>query len=115
MGKPSLNGVQYWRHHVEHYLCGELTLREYCECHQLNRSTFGYWRRRLCHSIDTSAPRASSSSPRVTIVRVDLATPPPATSARYEVVLGNGRCIRLGADFDAAALARLVQTLEGGR
>ncbi|MCZ7680847.1 MAG: hypothetical protein M5U28_19545 [Sandaracinaceae bacterium] len=35
----------------------------------------------------------------------------PPTSA-MEVVLSGGRSVRLGADFDAAALSRLVTTLE---
>ncbi|MCZ7680261.1 MAG: hypothetical protein M5U28_21350 [Sandaracinaceae bacterium] len=38
--------------------------------------------------------------------------PRGAATSAMEVVLSGGRSVRLGADFDAAALSRLVTTLE---
>ena len=98
---------QHWRHHIESYLRGSLSRREYCEAHGLKASTFDYWRRRLRQN--DSAP----GTPAVNVVRVDLEPLAPAPpSASLEVVLGNGRCIRVANDFDPSTLARVVTTLE---
>ena len=39
-------------------------------------------------------------------------TPPRRDQGHFEVVVGGGRVIRVPADFDAAALSRLVTVLE---
>lgn len=107
MGESISDRSRFWQHHVEQYLHGELTLREYCTRHELSRSTFGYWRRKL-----RQAPSPTKRETSVNIVRVDLTPAPAAMSAPFEVMLGSGRCIRVPVDFDSAALQRLVVTLE---
>lgn len=105
MAEPSSKRIRFWQHHVEGYLSGELTLREYCSEHDLKLSTFGYWRRRLAG--DTGGSRSA-----LNIVRVDVAALGTAKPSMMEVVLGNGRCIRVPDAFDARALARLVSAME---
>jgi hypothetical protein len=48
----------------------------------------------------------------VNIVRVDLAAAPGANPGTLEVVLGNGRCIRVAGEFDAPTLTRLISAVE---
>lgn len=98
---------QHWAHHIASYLRGSLSRREYCEAHGLKASTFDYWRRRLRQDDLTTVP------PAVNVVRVDVeALAPVPPTAPLEVVLGNGRCIRVANDFDPSTLARVVTTLE---
>lgn len=55
---------------------------------------------------------ASSASPVATSALTQACSVPSGVaSATYEVVLENGRSIRLGAAFDDEAVARLVRTL----
>jgi len=108
MGRTTSKGAQFWTHHVEQYRHGELTLREYCERHALKLSTFGHWRGRVCRN---DAGRATRHAP-VNIVRVDLGAAPGANPGTLEVVLGNGRCIRVAGEFDGPTLARLITTVE---
>jgi transposase len=68
------------------------------------------WRRKL------DAVKSVDSSTRTeAFVPVRVASEARATSASgFEVVLGAGRIVRVGADFDARALRRLVEALEAG-
>lgn len=110
MGKASEGPAQDWRSHVERYLRGGLSRREYCQRHQLALSKFDYWRRRLRSE---GAPASSSSSRAVEVIRVDLEVASAMGSAPLEVVVGNGRLIRVPAGFDAGTLERLLVVLEG--
>ena len=107
MGEKGSDRSRFWRQHVEQYLQGELTLREYCTHHELSRSTFGYWRRKLRQA---ASPTKVESA--IHIARVELSSAPAVMRAPFEVVLHSARCIRVPMDFDSAALQRLVVTLE---
>ena len=91
MGKAS-EGPAHWRGHVERYLRGGLSRREYCQRHKLALGTFDYWRRRLRSE---GVPAAAPSSRAVEVVRVDLEVASAICSAPLEVVVGNGRTIRV--------------------
>ena len=108
VGKASAGNEQRWRRHIEQYLRGRLSRREYCECHQLKQSTFDYWRRRLV--VYGTSP--SPTPPTVNVVRVDVEAVPAPVSAPLEVVLANGRAIRVPVDFDAPTLERVLSVLE---
>ena len=107
MGEEVSDRTRFWQEHVEQYLHGELTLREYCSRHELSRSTFGYWRRKL-----RQAPLSTKCESALHIARVDLTPAPAVMQAPFEVVLGGARCIRVPVDFDSDALQRLIVTLE---
>jgi len=111
MGRTRSKGTQFWSEHVEGYRCGEVSLREYCERHGQKLSTFGRWGRRLCQ--DSVAPTDSMPPGAINVVRVDVEPVAVARAPSLEVVLGKGRCIRVGNDFEAARLVRVVRTLEG--
>ncbi len=110
MGKASVGPAQDWRGHVERYLRGGLSRREYCQRYQLTLSTFDYWRRRLRSE---GASAASPSSRAVEVIRVDLEAASAICSEPLEVVVGNGRLVRVPMGFDAGTLERLLVVLEG--
>ena len=79
-----------------------LALADYCRRRRIGYERLRRWRGKLERSLEGSVALAP--------VRV-VAAPPPASSGRMELRLGQGRRVRLSADFDPAALSRLLQVL----
>ena len=79
-----------------------LPLAEYCRRRRIGYERLRRWRAKLESSREGSVTLAP--------VRV-VAAPPPANSGRMELRLGQSRRVRLDADFDPAALSRLLQVL----
>ena len=80
-----------------------LALGEYCRRRKIGYERLRRWRSKL----ERSRVQPLALAP----VRV-LAAPPPARAGRMELRLGEGRRIRLAADFDPEALARLLRVLD---
>ena len=82
--------------------------------HGLHTSLLFRWRRDLSKSI---APKPVPTTPPRTFLPVAL--PPPASAparpCTIEIVLANGRMIRIGADVDTDALRRIIHALDTGR
>jgi len=68
-------------------------------------ATFTWWRHRLGRAASAARPR-----PRPAFTEVVHAAPPPGVEA--EVVLRNGRVVRVPLHGDAGAVRRLVEALE---
>jgi hypothetical protein len=69
--------------------------------------SFYAWRRRL-------QQRAADTPAVVPVQVVADATPAPAQGSALEVVLADGRAVRVAPGFDAATLRRLLAVLEEG-
>ena len=81
-----------------------LPLPDYCRRRKIGYERLRRWRGKL--------ERSRGGPVALAPVRV-LAAPPPASSGRMELWLGDGRRVRLSADFDPEALSRLLQVLGG--
>jgi len=79
-----------------------LPLAVYCRRRKIGYERLRRWRGKLERSREGSVALAP--------VRV-VAAPPPATSGRMELRLGDGCRVRLGVDFDPGALSRLLRVL----
>jgi hypothetical protein len=79
-----------------------LPLGDYCRRRKIGYERLRRWRAKL----EVSRPEPLALAP----VRV-VAAPPRASAGRLELRLGDGRRIRLSADFDPEALSRLLQVL----
>ena len=62
------HGLEYWRKHVENWVRGEVTQREYCATHGLSERAFHRWRAR---EKDTIAAAKST----LTLVPVSVGLP----------------------------------------
>jgi hypothetical protein len=82
-----------------------LSVRTFCRAEGLNQGTFYWWRREL--------NRRDQPKPTFLPVRV-LAEKAGSAAAGVEVVLGNGRCVRVGVGFDPDTFVRIVELLEAG-
>ncbi len=86
------------------------SLSAFAQRHSIDPQRLYSWRRKL-----DAAKGADSSARSEAFVPVRLAPEAKATPASgFEIVLGAGRMVRVGADFDARALRRLVEALEEG-
>lgn len=101
--RPSGEAEAQWRARLEAWDASGLSLRAYAQREGFNAHTFWMWKKRLRGTTPATTSFAS----------VVLDHSQPARSA-FELVVGNGLSLRIPADFDEAALARLVALLGRG-
>jgi len=95
----------YWRMMLARWKHSGLSVRTFCRAEGLNQGTFYWWRREL--------KRRDQPKPAFLPVRV-VAERTASATAGVEVVLGNGRCVRVAVGFDPETLVRTVELLEAG-
>jgi hypothetical protein len=94
-----------WRRWIARWRASGLSVRAFCARHELAEASFYAWRRVL--------ERRAAEGPGFVPVQV-LADATPAPASALEVVLLDGRTVRVVPGFDAATLQRLLAVLEGG-
>lgn len=82
-----------------------LSVRTFCRAEGLNQGTFYWWRRELKRR---DQPKPAFLPVRILPERVE------SSSGGIEVVLANGRSVRVRAGFDPQTLVRVVELLEEG-
>jgi len=82
-----------------------LSVATFCQAEGLNSATFYWWRRELNRR---DQPKSAFLPVHV------LAEKAGSSVAGVEVVLGNGRCVRVGVGFDPDTLVQIVELLEDG-
>jgi transposase len=92
---------QFWRDKLQLWQASGQTIRAFCDAQRLSEPSFYAWRRRI------SAQR-ERQQPAFVPVRV---TPTPTTSIPLELVLANGRVVRVPPGFDADTLRQLLAVL----
>jgi len=93
-----------WRRWIDQWRTSGLSVRDFCHRHGLATPSFYAWRSRL--------QQRAADTPAVVAVQV-LADAPPAQGSALELVLADGRIVRVAPGFDAATLRRLLTALEG--
>jgi hypothetical protein len=107
LGKPrDPRKEQQWRRWIHQWQHSDLTVRAFCELHQLSQPSFYAWRRVLQQRDAAAAPFLP--------VRVvpDLPVVQPAATTPFEIVLPGNRSLRVAPGFDAAALRQLLAVLQ---
>lgn len=106
-----------WRRHVAGWRRSGLSVRAYCAIEGLSEASFYAWRRTLAERDGHQAPPAKQRSrtesvPAFVPVRM-VSEPAPSTPAgSVDVLLTNGRVLRLGADFDPHVVRQVLALLE---
>ena len=93
-----------WRRWISQWQTSGLSVRDFCARHRLTAAIFYHWRRVL--------ERRAAEAPAFVPVQVVADTPPPQASA-LELVLADGRAVRVAPGFDATTLRRLLAVLDG--
>ena len=86
------------------------SLSAFAERHGIDPQRLYSWRRKLDAVKGVDSSMTSEAFVPVQVASAASATP----TSGFEVVLAAGRVVRVGADFDARALRRLVEALEEG-
>ena len=103
------NRESYWRLLISRWKRSGLSVRAFCRAEGVNEPKFYWWRREL---LRRDQPQPASKPAFLAVRVVDDKPEPPALGV--EVVLANGRSVRVTAGFDPQTLLRVVELLEGG-
>jgi hypothetical protein len=95
---------QQWRRWIDQWRASGLSVRAFCARHGLATARFYNWRRVL--------ERRAVEEPAFVPVQV-VADGVPTQASALEIVLADGRVVRVAPGFDAATLRRLLAVLEG--
>ena len=98
---------QFWRDVMTRWRDSGLTVRAFCRRQRLSEPSFYGWRRELAQR-DQQAPSADA----VTFVPLTVRHEPAPAELPLEVVLGNGRRLRLSVGVAASAVRDLLAVLE---
>jgi len=109
---------RFWRRLLKRWQRSQLTVRDYCAEQQVTEASFYAWRRTIADRdrdglrsrSALEPPEAATSLPTFVPVRVVSAT--DSAAIPIEVVLGNGRVLRLTRGVDVDLLRQLLPLLE---
>jgi transposase len=101
---PDEQKERQWRRWISQWQTSGLSVRAFCARHGLCTASFYNWRRVL--------ERRATERPAFVPVHLVADTPAPQATA-LELVLGDGRALRVAPGFDATTLRRLLAVLEG--
>jgi hypothetical protein len=93
-----------WRRWIGEWQTSGLSVRVFCERRGLTVASFYAWRRVL--------QRRAAEKAAFVPVQV-VADPVPTRTSALEVVLTDGRTVRVAPGFDGATLRQLLSVLEG--
>ena len=112
--------ADYWREVIREQEASGQSIAAFCRQRGIGPASFYSWRTKLCQQVDPVGRQAAKFVP------IELSTAPPTQAARipsagnpvpqacsdFEVLLGNGRRLRVPASFDPQALRELLDLLE---
>lgn len=111
-GKPrNLRKESFWRRMVRRQAGSPLSVRAWCEAHDLREATFYWWRAELVRRDAAGKESGHTERPRFVRVRVreDECV---SADGRIEIVLAGGRSLRVSGRVDRAMLADVLAVVE---
>ena len=96
----------HWRRVLARWRRSGLSVRAFCRAEGISEPSFYVWRRKL--------DRADHKKPAFLPVHVVTEEAKQPATRDIEIVLANGRCLRVGPGFDPHTLVTLVDPLEAG-
>lgn len=109
----------FWRQRVLDQASSGLSVRAFCRRHDLKEVAFYWWRRELARrdkeqvevSDDGIADRAVKRQPSAFVPVHVTDAPARGGDARIEIVLTDGRCVRVTGSVDRQALSDVLAVL----
>lgn len=96
----------HWRRVLARWRRSGLSGRAFCLAEGISEPSFYVWRRRL--------DQVDHKKPAFLPVHVVADEAKETATGGIEVVLANGRCLRVGPGFDPQTLVKLIALLEAG-
>jgi hypothetical protein len=97
---------KYWRRLLGQWRRSGLTARQFCEQQGISQASFYGWRSEIARRDQAATIRPSSTPPFVKLALEGVAPSP------LEIVLADGRLLRVRPGFDAALLRQVLRLLE---
>lgn len=108
-GKPrDLAKEQYWRQLIQRWQHSGLSVRDFCLRHHVAVPSFYAWRRTLRQRDRLT----DQPTPPLTFLPVHIRHDDGEPQPPLELVLANGRCLRIPHGFDVDHLRDVLLTLE---
>jgi transposase len=101
---------QFWRDHLKRWGASGRTIRDYCAKHRLSEPSFYAWRRTVAQRGRTAD--VPPDEPAVTFLPVQVQADLPVPSPVLELVLANGRLLRIPPGVDPGHVRDLLAILE---
>jgi hypothetical protein len=112
--RPDPRKEQFWRRKLQLWKRSGLSVRAFCQQHDLSEPSFYCWRSVIAQRDAQAADLPAGPDDRPANQAEPLFLPLRlAASGPLEVVLADGTIVRVPATFDAAALTRLLAVLRG--
>ena len=108
--RPDVEKVRYWQKAIREAACSGMSVRAFCRRRRLEVAQFYWWRRRLKHSRQPGTLGRPDAAGPAGFALVSEA--PGMTDAGIELVLGNGRRLRIHRGVDEATLRAVLAALE---
>ena len=113
MKKRQARSRAQWLSEVRQWRRSGQSGADYAKAHDLDQGTLAWWASRLRGEVAAEPARKRKSAPAFLAVRV-RETPTRLVEGSLEVVLANGRCVRINGDFNVERVSRLLAAAEGG-
>ena len=108
MKRADMKKAEMWRTRIREAARGGLSIREFCRRRNVKESQFYWWQRRLKEKRPAAAGGPAASQPSFALVSEDGG----ALEAGLELVLSDGRRLRIGRGVDEATLRAVLAAVE---
>ena len=113
-GKGDVEKARYWQRTISEAARSGISIREFCRRHRLRESQFYWWQRKLKAGRDAwtvRRPHVNGNQASFALVSDE----PGATDVGIELVLGDGRRLRIRQGVDEETLRAVLAALEPAR
>ncbi len=113
-GKGDVEKARYWQRTISEAARSGMSIREFCRRRRLRESQFYWWQRKLKAGRDTRTvrqPTVNGNQASFALVSEEAG----ATDAGIELVLGDGRRLRIRQGVDEETLRSVLAALEPAR
>jgi hypothetical protein len=107
--KPDVEKAHFWRKTIREAARSGVSTREFCRQQKLQESQFYWWQRRLSAARQTPRKRKPAAGPASFALVSEEAG---GSDAGIELVLGNGRRLRIRKGVDAETLRAVLAAVD---
>jgi hypothetical protein len=112
--KGDAEKAQYWQRTISEAARSGISIREFCQRRRLRESQFYWWQRKLKAARDERTVRRSGVNGHQASFAL-VSEEPGASDVGIELVLGDGRRLRIRQGVDEATLRAVLAALEPAR